>query len=101
MQVKIPFLERFREPMLNGIKTMTSRTRKYGEVGDTFDVFGSTFQITQVCRLELGDIASFWKEEGCQTLDDFVKTWEKIHPNRPYRLSDRFYVHRFKKVNVE
>ena len=101
MKVKIPFLERFREPMLNGTKTMTSRNRKYGEPTDTFDAFDATFEIIEVCRLALGDIASFWQEEGCKSLEDFVETWKKIHPKRPYGLSDRFYVHRFKKVTTE
>lgn len=97
-EVKIPFLPRFQEPMLNGTKIMTSRTRKYGQVGDVFKAFGAMFKITEVFRLELGDIASFWKDEGCKSLDDFVETWKKIHPNKPYRLNDRYYVHRFKKV---
>ena len=97
MKVFIPFKEKFREPMLNNVKTMTSRTKKYGNVGDTFEAFGAMFEITNVFRLELGDIASFWREEGCNSLDDFVETWKQIHPNKPYRLSDRFYVHKFRK----
>jgi uncharacterized protein YqfB (UPF0267 family) len=97
-KVKIPFLPKFKEPMLNGTKTITSRRKRYGNVGDFFDAFGAIFQLTEVFTLALGDIASFWEEEGCQSLDDFVETWKQIHPNARYRLSDRFYVHKFKKI---
>lgn len=32
MKVSIPFWEMFKEPMLNGQKVMTSRTKKYGNM---------------------------------------------------------------------
>jgi hypothetical protein len=76
---------------------MTSRRRKYGNVGDTFDAFGATFEITEVGRLRLGDIAGCWKEEGMESLDDFVKTWTRIHPHN-YDMEERFYYHKFRKV---
>lgn len=97
-KVTIPFLERFKEPMLNGTKTMTSRSKKYGNVGDTFDAFEATFEITEVGRLKLGDIASFWKEEGMGSIDDFWKTWAQIHPLKN-SMEDIFYFHKFKKVS--
>jgi len=98
MKVEIPFLARFKEPMLKGTKTMTSRTRKYGNAGDTFDAFGATFQITEVGKMQLGNIAFLWKEEGMESIFDFVKTWGQIHPQRFYDVDEWFYYHRFRKV---
>ena len=96
-KVSIPFLPRFKESMLNGTKTMTSRRKRYGNVGDTFDAFGASFQIVEVGRLTLGDIASFWKEEGMESLEDFTRTWTQIHPHN-YNMGERFYYFRFKKA---
>jgi len=45
-KVYMPFKECFREPMLNGRKIMTSRTKRMGEAGDTFQASISTTQIT-------------------------------------------------------
>ena len=99
MKVKIPFLERFREPMLSGRKTMTSRSKKYGEYGDTFDVFGATFEIVEpIARLSLGDIASFWREEGFESLEDFVECWTNLHPRVGYDVNRVYYCHIFKKA---
>lgn len=99
MIVKIPFLERFREPMLNGIKTMTSRTKKYGEKGDWFDAFGATFRIDLVEKSLFQTIANIhWKDEGCSSYEDFLAVWKQIHPRREIKDCDEFWVHSFHKV---
>jgi hypothetical protein len=85
--------------MLNGTKTMTSRTKKYGNVGDTFYAFGTIFELIEVGKLQLGDIASCWREEGMNNPYDFLKTWKQIHPNKPYCPTEKFHIHRFKKVS--
>jgi hypothetical protein len=97
-KIHIPFLERFKEPMLNGTKFLTSRTKQYGEIGDRFDAFGATFEIIWIGKLPLGQIEKFWKEEGMQSLDDFVNTWKGIHPKRKYDLNERFWTHKFRKI---
>lgn len=100
MQVHIPFMERFREPMLNGQKTWTSRTKQYGKAGDTFDIFGSTFQIEVVMEMRLDTVA--WlhsREEGCQNPQEFMQVWAMIHNKRGFVPDDLVWVHQFKKVN--
>ena len=52
----IPFLEYWKEKMLNGKKTCTSRVRKYGNVGSTFKEFGATFEITDIKEIVLGEV---------------------------------------------
>lgn len=97
MKVKIPFKPRFKEPMLNGQKTWTSRTRPLGKRGDIFEVFGHQFQIEKVERRTLQDIFnSHWKEEGCEDPVDFFEIWEKIHPVKGFVPIQRVYVHVFK-----
>lgn len=98
MKVKIPFMERFREPMLNGTKTQTARSKRYGEKGDHFKVFGAEFIIDCVLRMELEEIMKHWKQEGFESLEDFKITWCKIHPRRKLTyLNEPFWVHVFHK----
>lgn len=56
--------------MLDGIKTWASRTKCYGQSGDTFEAFGHEFMIVKVERRTLEDIVEHWKEEGCSSKED-------------------------------
>jgi len=101
VEVKIPFKERFREVLLDGTKTWTSRTRRMGKMGDTFDAFGATFEIERVERRTLGNIRyHHWKEEGCKSSTDFFEVWEQIHPRKGYIPSQLVWVHIFKRVKT-
>jgi len=95
-KVDIPFLERFREPILSGQKNMTSRTKRLGGVGDWFEVFGRCFVITRVKKLPLDLIAScYYWEEGCESEADFKKVWRKIHPRIGFRPDQEVFCHFF------
>lgn len=98
MKIKIPFLERFKEPMLNGTKIMTTRSKRYGWKGDVFDAFGATFQIEEIYIAALSWITKYrWREEGCSSEQDFMDVWKSIH----HKLNDprsQWHVHRFRKV---
>jgi len=100
MKVNIPFKERFREPMIKGAKTWTSRTKPYGKPGDTFDVFGHTFEIVKTQRRILDDVAEHYNEEGCASREDFVELWKKIHPRKGFNPWQRVYVHIFRRISL-
>lgn len=97
--VLIPFLDRFREPMVKDEKTWTSRTRKYGAPGAHFFVAGHKFEILVIRRMLLGEVADHWKEEGCSSREDFVEVWCQIHPGRGFQLDWKVWVHIFRRVN--
>lgn len=100
-EVKIPFKPRFKEPMLNGQKTWTSRTRRMGNIGDTFDAFGATFEIVEVSTMTLKQIAdNYFREEGCRSVQDFVEVWRAIHPRKGSVPSQRVYVHVFRRISI-
>ena len=85
--------------MLNGQKTMTSRTRRYGNVGDTFEVFGATFHLTKIGRMTLKLIASkYYSEEGCQLPAEFIHIWKQIHPRKGFVPNQVVYTHVFKRI---
>lgn len=96
-EVRIPFWEMFREPMIRGDKIMTTRSRKFGNKGDTFQKFCHTFIITLVKKLPIALVANeFYDAEGFDTPEDFIKVWEKIHPKVGYQPEREYYVHLFK-----
>lgn len=101
MKVHIPFQEQFREAMLSGRKVCTSRTKWYGKVGDTFEVFGATFEVTE-CESE-----SLWyvKEnlyglEGFDSPAQFDQCWSHLHPRKGFCPEQVVWIHWFKRVEV-
>lgn len=99
VQIFIPFKERFREPMLKGVKTMTSRTKCYGRIGDWFNVFGQTFVLTSVVQRHFDFIADHWVQEGCASYQDFIDLWRDIHPRRPLDMTAKFWTHTFTNIS--
>jgi len=98
--VKIPFKARFKEPLLDGTKTWTSRTRRLGNVGDTFDAFGHEFEILKVEHRMLKNVAFHWREEGCSSREDFVEVWKQIHPRKGYDPQQIVKVHVFRRITI-
>ena len=99
MSVEIPFKEPFRDSMLAGTKQCTSRTRRYGHVGDTFSAFGADFVLTNIVKLPLADVASMLhRQEGFSSQEAFIELWAKIHPRKGWVPQQQVWVHWFRKV---
>jgi hypothetical protein len=99
MKVYMPFLERFREPMLKGTKTWTSRSRKMGSPKDTFPAFGHEFEIVKVERRQLQDILhNHWAEEGFASEIEAFDVWLTIH--RTLKSGNRYWVHVFRRISL-
>ena len=97
MKVRIPFKFRFSEQMLTGVKTATSRTKRYGNAGDTFDAFGREFELTDVYQDTLEVVAhDLWREEGCFASSHFEDVWRSIHPLKGFVPDQVVWVHKFK-----
>ena len=80
MIVQIQFRGQFKEAMLDGRKTMTCRTKRYGEVGDWFSAFDHDFSLTHVMRMQLGHVISdCFVQEGCSTPQELIEIWDQIH----------------------
>ena len=98
VSVELPFKPEFQRVMLSGRKTMTSRTKRYGKRGDTFQAFGTTFKILDVSELQLDEVEKHYYEEGCCSEECFRETWEKLHPRRGFDPEQWVYTHYFEKV---
>lgn len=97
MLVNIPFLPEWKDKMLSGQKTCTSRNKKYGQIGDTFNIYGATFELTNINSEYLFYVAtSLFKEEGCTTPNEFIEVWERIHPKKGFVRQQSVWVHHFR-----
>jgi hypothetical protein len=98
--IKIPFKDRFAEPLKSGVKTMTSRTKVYGQPGDYFFAFGDCYVLTSVIERHLDFIVDHWKEEGCSSREDFLGVWREIHPRKALNMQDMFWTHSFLEISL-
>jgi len=95
--ITIPFKGYFKHTMLTGKKTATSRTRRYGNPGDRFQIFGETFELIGVNRKMLGDVAKqYFREEGFLTPEEFLECWGSIHPRAKFDLTLPVWLHQFR-----
>ena len=98
MRISIPFQERWRDAILEGSKSSTARTKRYGSPGDTFESFGAEFELVSVEKMTLEDISeSLYEEEGCGSPAEFRALWAKLHPRKGFVPDQVIYVHRFLK----
>jgi len=98
IEVRIPFKEQFKEPMLSGQKIATTRTRAYGKPGDVFEAFGARFEIIAVVPSIALWVGNFlYLEEGFDQPGDFHKLWDKMHPR--LKREALVFVHIFRKVS--
>ena len=75
-----PFSKEMREALLDGRKCCTSRSKKYGDIGDTFNVEDEVFRIVDIEPEMLDFItASYHRLEGCRNADEFISLWKRLH----------------------
>lgn len=102
MKITLPFREEFKDVLLRGRKTWTTRTKRYGKVGDTFEAFGQAFQLRGHLKMPLGAVAhrGFF-EEGFDAPIEFIQVWCRIHPRKGYDPQQEVGVHCFEQVKGE
>jgi len=99
MRIKIPFNDWSRARLAAGKKSCTSRTKRYGDPGDTFKVDGVEYHLTDVTHDLLADVKRyFFAEEGCATPEEFERIWDQIHPRKRFNGISRVWLHQFKRV---
>ena len=100
MIIKIPFNSQFIMPIARGQKIYTTRTKKYGKVGDYFYVGnkrGLKCIIMGIQRMKLDEIAEkFWWQEGFHSKEEFIGFWLIIH--RKWTPDKMVYLHSFRRI---
>jgi hypothetical protein len=98
-KVKIPFKPEMAELSLQGKKHMTTRTRKYGDEGDTFEINGVPFAIMGVGNIPLHRVANkLFESEGFSSREEFIDYWNKLHPRKKYDPDQMVWIHSYMKV---
>ena len=98
MIIDIPFKSKWLHKMVVGTKTCTSRTKAYGKAEDRFRQFGHWFAILLIERQKLSYVAKYlYKEEGCDSPDEFKQIWCKLHPRKGWVDNQVVFVHFFRK----
>jgi hypothetical protein len=98
-KVVIPFSDLMAILAKKGIKTATSRNRRYGTDGDWFYIGDIKFDILSVTEMSLHDVAyKHYMEEGFNTPESFIKYWNMLHPRKRYDPEQIVQFHKFKKV---
>jgi len=96
-RIEIPFKEDMEEAILQGKKTCTSRTRRYGCIGKCFQIRGKWFELTQIMQVRFCFILNaLYKEEGFDSSIQFAHRWGQIHPREKWDTGRILWVHHFK-----
>lgn len=102
MRIEIPFQGYWREAMLEGRKTATTRPTPYGQTGDTFAAFGMIFRIKTVALIRLGVVAQYhYDQEGCTNSEEFKAIWRRLHPRVGFTENREVWMHTFEMVKGE
>ena len=93
-----PFLPEFEDAVLSGRKTLTSRTRRYPK-GEVLQSPFGRIRILSVVRVTLGGVRDlYWREEGCESPQDFERVWKQIHPRAGFRPKQLVWLRQFEVV---
>jgi hypothetical protein len=96
-KIVIPFTNFMKEKIAQGIKTATSRNKKYGEEGDWFTLFERKFELFSVYKIKLGDVGKhYWSVEGFNTPAEFFAYWKDLHKRKGLELDKFVWFHQFR-----
>ncbi len=97
--VDIPFAADMQQASLEGRKTATSRTKRYGKVGDTFYIQGVLFEITAVFRRMLQEVYFLdYGSEGFDSPAAFEAKWLQLHPRKGWVPEQMVWFHEYRKA---
>src|SRR5699024_4010272 len=90
-----------REDMVNkvkeGDKTAIRRQKRFADVGDTFELAGSTYEITNVYQQQLKDVTEEdAQKEGFADLEAYKESITSIHEEAVWMPKLTVWVHEFK-----
>jgi len=101
MEIEIPFNDWSKQRLKAGVKLATTRSKKYGVIGDTFKVEHRgnvyNFELMAVHKTQLYIVTrDFYYLEGASSEHEFVNVWKDIHKKAGYQPYKEVYIHFFK-----
>ncbi|TXK70052.1 ASCH domain-containing protein [Paenibacillus sp. N3.4] len=83
--------------VLAGQKTACRRNGRYADIGETMELEGQSFTVTNVYQQSLGDLTvQDAQAEGHSTVDEYKDSILSIHPGMPWLPQMKVWVHEFK-----
>jgi hypothetical protein len=90
--------DRMQERALEGTVTQIHRGHRYAEAGDTFEIDGTTFEITEVRERTLGDLTDAdARAEGMADLEAYEGLLERVHEDFEWDDDSEVVCHRFER----
>ncbi|THE66597.1 ASCH domain-containing protein [Salinadaptatus halalkaliphilus] len=90
--------ERMQQQALAGDVTQIHRGHQYADAGDTFDIDGETFELTDVTERTLGDLTDEDAQaEGMDDLEGYRRLLERAHDNFEWDDDSEVVRHRFER----
>ncbi len=88
------------EAALSGVKTQQRRDGVYGYPGETFELEGTQFTVTDLLRKTLGDMTDDDAiAEGYPNLEAYKALLLRMHPGMEWDNSHKLWVHCFEKTS--
>jgi len=86
----------------DGEVTQMHRGHRYADEGDTFEIDGTTFEVTDVTRRTLGDLTDEdARREGSADLDAYRQRLDRVHDEFEWDDDSEVVRHRFEPVEEE
>ncbi len=96
--ITIPFSPEMTRAILDGYKCCTTRSKRYGNPGDRFQLEGQTYRILDIKKHTLIHISSqLYRLEGFVSEDEFIAFWKHLHRGN-YNPWIQYNVHFFARV---
>lgn len=90
-----------KKAMLAGAKTQQRRAGVYGYPGETFDIDGVPFIMTDLKQKTLGEMTETdWQGEGYESYDAYKNFILRMHPGMTWDNTALAWVHYFKRQSV-
>ncbi len=97
--IHIPFSNLMATRALADEKTCTSRTKRYGNEGDTFVIRDTRFVLTEIVRVDLDTVRTYcFMPEGFSSPEGFKEYWNLLHPRKRFHPYQLVWVHWFERM---
>ena len=91
--------EDMKKMVAEGKKTAIRRQKRFGDIGDTFELDGNTYEITNVYEQQLQDITDEQaRQEGFADLEAYQQSITSIHEDAVWVPKLKVWAHEFKAV---
>lgn len=85
--------------VLAGQKTACRRNGRYADIGETMELEGTAFTVTNVYQQALGELTvEHAKAEGHTSVEEYRDSILAMHPGMPWLPQMKVWVHEFQKA---